>query len=167
MANTKGPSEIRLLLANLDDAYERRAWHGPNLRGCLRGVTARRAAWRPAAGRHNIWELAVHCAYWKYAVWRRLTGEKRGSFPFEGSNWFRRPLSPMEKTWRQDLALLDEQHRNLRRAIARLPPRRLRGRSRGSRWTIAQEIYGVTAHDLYHTGQIRLLKKLNASRKKL
>ncbi|HSS45379.1 MAG TPA: hypothetical protein VLO07_08565, partial [Thermoanaerobaculia bacterium] len=71
------------------------------------------------------------------------------------------------KTWRQDLALLDEQHRNLRRAIARLPPRRLRGRSRGSRWTIAQEIYGVTAHDLYHTGQIRLLKKLNASRKKL
>ena len=167
MANTKGSSEIRLLLANLDDAYERRAWHGPNLRGSLRGVAARRAAWRPAAGRHNMWELAVHCAYWKYAVWRRLTGEKRGSFLFEGSNWFRRPLTPMEKTWRQDLALLDEQHRKLRRAVAKLAPRRLRTRSRGSRWTIAQEIAGVTAHDLYHTGQIRLLKKLSASRKNL
>ncbi len=160
MANAKGSSEIRLLLANLDDAYERRAWHGPNLRGSLRGVTARRAAWRPARGRHNIWELALHCAYWKYAVCRRLAGEKRGSFPFKGSNWFRRPLSPMVKAWRQDLAVLDEQHRKLRRAIAKLPPRRLRTRSHGSRWTIAQEISGVIAHDLYHTGQIRLLKRL-------
>lgn len=161
MAKAKGSSEIRLLLANLDDAYERRAWHGTNLRGSLRGVTARQAAWRPGLGRHNIWELAHHCAYWKYAVWRRLTGEKRGSFASKGSNWFKRPVTLTEKAWREDLALLGEQHRRLRRAIANLPPRRLRGRSRGGRWTFAQEICGITAHDLYHTGQIQLLKRLS------
>jgi hypothetical protein len=164
MAKAKGSSEIRLLLESLDAAYERRAWHGPNLRGSLRGVTARRAAWRPAAGLHNIWELAVHCAYWKYAVWRRLTGEKRGSFAPKGSNWFKRPLSLTEKAWRADLALLSEQQRRLRRAIAKLSPRRLRGRSRGGRWTIAQEICGITAHDVYHTGQIGLLKKLSGKK---
>ena len=96
----------------------------------------------------------------KGPVWRRLTGEKRGSFPLKGSNWFERPVSATEKAWRGDLALLGEQHRKLRRAIARLPPGRLRGRSRGSHWTFAQEIQGITAHDLYHTGQIQLLKKL-------
>ena len=67
---------VRLLLAAIDEAYERKAWHGTNLRGALRGVTARQAAWRPAAGRHNLWEIALHAAYWKYAVRRRLTGEK-------------------------------------------------------------------------------------------
>ena len=85
---------IAILLRMLDEAYDHRAWHGTNLRGSLRGLNARQAAWRPAPRRHNIWEEAVHTAYWKYAVWRRLTGEKRGSFALEGSNWFARPADP-------------------------------------------------------------------------
>ena len=68
---------IDLLLALLDEAFERKAWHGPNLKGALRGITAREAAWRPAPGSHNIWELVLHAAYWKYAVRRMLTGQKR------------------------------------------------------------------------------------------
>src|SRR2546428_8378576 len=87
-----------LLFRILDDAYERKAWHGTNLRGSLRGVTAQEALWRPGPGRHNIWELAVHCAYWKYTVRRRLTGEKRGSFPRRGSNWL-----PPGKSWPDDV----------------------------------------------------------------
>jgi len=157
--------EIALLLALLDDAYDRKAWHGPNLRGSLRGLTAREAAWRPAEGRHNIWELAVHAAYWKYAVVRRLTGEKRGSFPIKGSNWFARPVSPSEKAWREDLALLDRQHRRLRDAIAALPAARLRQVSTGSQHTNLRLLYGIASHDLYHTGQIRLLKVLGKRRR--
>jgi hypothetical protein len=99
-------AEIELLLSILDEAYEKQAWHGPNLRGSLRGISAGQAAWRPGPGRHNIWEIAVHAAYWKYAVRRRLTGEKRGSFPFKGSNWFQRPESISEKAWQDDLRLL-------------------------------------------------------------
>lgn len=83
---------IKLVLRILDSGYERQAWHGPTLRGALRGLTARQAAWRPAPGRHNIWELVVHAAYWKYAVARRVRGERRGSFPHQGSNWFARPV---------------------------------------------------------------------------
>src|SRR5512144_3399799 len=79
---------ITTLLALLDEAYERRSWHGPNLRGALRGLRAAQAAWRPSPGRHCAWEITVHAAYWKYAAWRRLTGEKRGSFARPGSNWF-------------------------------------------------------------------------------
>ena len=104
---------------------------GPNLRGALRGVRAKDAAWRPSAGRHNIWELALHAAYWKYAVWRRLTGGGKGQFAAEGSNWFVRPESavPDEKAWRADLALLTQEHRRLREAVRSFPPERLHARS--------------------------------------
>jgi len=63
------------ILALIDEAFDKTSWHGPNLRGSIRGVDAGLAAWRPAPGRHNIWELTLHAAYWKYAVRRRLTGE--------------------------------------------------------------------------------------------
>jgi hypothetical protein len=154
--------EIELLLAILDEAYEKQAWHGPNLRGSLRGISAEQAAWRPAPQRHNIWEMAVHAAYWKYAVRRRLTGDKRGSFPLKGSNWFHRPDSLSEKAWRDDLKLLSEQHRQLRSVIAQTDPARLNEKVQSSRITTVRAIYGIAAHDVYHAGQIQLVKRLTA-----
>jgi hypothetical protein len=148
---------IDQLLAQLDQAYNRRSWHGTNLKGSIRGLTAAEAAWRPRRDRHNIHEIVVHAAYWKYAVRRRLTGERRGSFPLEGSNWFRRER-PDEAAWRGDVRLLDECHRLLRGAVAQLDPGSL-GRpdaAQGPHWLIS----GIIAHDLYHAGQIQLLKKL-------
>src|SRR5437899_12362197 len=58
----------KLVLALLDEAYERKTWHGPNLKQSLKGVSMVEAAWRPGPGRHNIWEVALHAAYWKYTV---------------------------------------------------------------------------------------------------
>jgi len=160
---------IDLLLGLLDEAFERKAWHGPNLRGALRGLTAAEAAWRPAGTRHNIWEIAVHCAYWKYAVRRRLSGEKRGSFALEGSNWFRRPVAglrgaALERAWRDDVALLVAEHRALRAVVSRLRPGDLERRSKGSRQTNLTLVRGVANHDVYHAGQVQLLKRLRPDR---
>src|SRR6185503_12219164 len=91
LATMKRDLRLEQLLAIVDQAYDRPSWHGTNLKGSIRRVTATIAAWRPGPNRHNIWEIVVHAAYWKYAVRRRLTGEARGSFPLKGSNWFRRP----------------------------------------------------------------------------
>ncbi|MBI3844379.1 MAG: DinB family protein [Planctomycetes bacterium] len=152
--------EVAVLLRLLDEAYERQAWHGTNLRGSLRGVTASEAAWRPARGRHNVWERALHAAYWKYAVTRQLTGEKRGSFRLEGSNWFARPAGATSaKAWREDLAILDAEHRRLRDVVAALKPAALRQRI-GRRYLAIQLITGAAMHDIYHAGQIQLLKRL-------
>jgi uncharacterized damage-inducible protein DinB len=159
-----GQAQVALLLRLFDEAYDRRAWHGPNLRGTIRGLDARRAAWRPAPGRHSIWELVVHAAYWKYAVRRRLTGEKRASFPLEGSNWFGRPGVPVESAWRQDVALLAAEHRRLRAVVASLRDADLPRAAAGSRQSNATLIYGVAAHDVYHAGQIQLLKRLGPGR---
>ena len=152
--------ETALLLRLIDESYERKAWQGPNLRGSLRGLTAQAAGWRPRRNGHNIWELVLHAAYWKYAVWRMLAGEKRGAFPSKGSNWFVRPVSPTARAWRKDIALLDEQHRRLRRAVEGLPAAALGRRPRGSKYDAATLVYGVASHDVYHTGQIQLIKRL-------
>lgn len=140
----------------LADAYERKAWHGPNLKGSLRGVTPAQAAFRPAPGRHSIRELTLHAAYWKYTVWRRLTGQKRGSFALEGSNWFARPGVPTAAEWKKDKQLLDAQHRRLLAAVAKLPA-----------WpapSAVRQVYGVALHDVYHAGQIQYVKRLFRAR---
>jgi hypothetical protein len=151
---------VALLLDLLDEAFDRKAWHGTNLRGSVRRLDARSAAWRPGPDRHSAWELTVHAAYWKYAVRRQLTGEKRGSFPETGSNWFERPDQADEAAWRRDLALLVDQHQKLRAAVARLRASDLRRKPGGSRYTVGAIIRGAASHDLYHAGQIQLLKRL-------
>ena len=153
-------AERRALMEAMEEAFERKAWHGPNLRGCIRGLDAAVACRRPAPGRHSIWELVVHAAYWKYAVRRRLAGEKRGSFAFKGSNWFSRPDTPSEAAWQQDVALLVAEHRRLTQAAAALDPRRLHRPAPGRRTTPAVLLRGIAFHDVYHAGQIQLLKRL-------
>ena len=146
---------LDLLLANYDHAYGKRGWHGTSLRAAVRGLHASDVTWRPAPGRHNIWELTAHAAYWKYAVRRRLTGGKRGTFALKGSDWIASPASVDDDSWRELLALLDEEHRQLREVIASLSAADLRDKKK------ERMLYGVAAHDVYHTGQIQLLKRLH------
>jgi hypothetical protein len=142
---------LALLLASLDEAYDHKSWHGTNLRGSLRGLTVETALWRPQPGRHNIWEVAVHAAYWKYVVRRKITGAKRGSFPLPGSDWFPRADGD-DAAWQRDLDLLAGEHRQLRASLAAL--------GEADRLKHAKLIRGIVAHDLYHAGQIQLLKRL-------
>jgi hypothetical protein len=143
-------------------AFDARSWHGTTLRGSLRGLTASDAVWRPGGGRRNIWELAEHCAYWKYSVRRRLTGIKRGSYPLPGHDWFPTPSPASTVLWKQTVARLGDEHRALREVVSRLPPAALARRS-GSTSTAAL-MRGVAAHDLYHAGQIQLIKRLRRSK---
>ena len=115
------------LLAALDRAYDLKSWHGPNLKGSLRGVSPAVAFFRPGPERHSIYDLVLHAAYWKYVVRRRLSGEKRGSFA-------------------------------LRALVEELPEHAFAARF--GRWTGEAVISGAAAHDLYHAGQIQLLRKL-------
>ncbi len=149
-----------LLSSLIDEAYEKKTWHGPNLRQSIRGVSAAQAAWRPAPGAHNIWELTLHAAYWKYRMRRKIEAGKRGSFALEGTNFFKRPQprNTTERAWRADRDLLHREHRALAAAVrkaarAPLPNKLLRG------------IYGVAFHDVYHAGQIRLLRRLMHNRR--
>jgi len=150
------------LLRLIDEAFDHRAWHGTNLRGSLRRVTPQQAAWRPAPQRHSIAEIAMHAAYWKYITRRRLRGDKRGTFPLKGSNWF--PIAALgEADWEAHVALLVEQHRLLRAAVAEFEPGRWSAAPAGSKLRYADQAIGIAFHDIYHAGQIQSLKALQKS----
>jgi DinB superfamily len=152
-------NDVDLLLGLLDQAFDTRAWHGTNLRGSVRGLTPAKALWRPAPARHCIWEIVQHCAYWKYAVHRRIAGGiKRGSFPLGRANWPRLPQPADARAWRSAVGLLGESHARLRDAVASLRTGDL-GRKLGT-WTVLSLLTGIASHDLYHAGQIQLLKRL-------
>jgi hypothetical protein len=156
-------SRIDLLIHILDEAFAHAGWHGPTLLNALRGVTAQEARWTPHPDRHSVWALALHTAYWKYTVRRRLTGAPRGSFPRKPSNFPALPERPDDTAWANDVALLREEHQRLREAVAAFPPSALDDRTTKSKWTNAAHIYGVAAHDAYHAGQIMLLKRLRTT----
>jgi hypothetical protein len=155
--------EVRQLLDIINQAYDHSSWHGTNLRGSIRRVTLDEAVWRPVPSRHNIWETVIHAAYWKYAVSRRFTGDARGSFPLKGSNWFKRPQEQSEKAWKADVALLDQMHRAVVDAVNGLSARKLGLTPPGKKASNFAVLSGIAAHDLYHAGQIQLLKKLYSS----
>jgi hypothetical protein len=148
-------NSVQIVLALLEEGYERKTWHGPNLKQSIKGVSAKQAAWRPSPRRHNIWEVTLHAAYWKYAVRRRLEGGKRGSFALEGSNFFPRPEKGKlnDAAWKADKALLEREHRAMLAAITKIlhtPPQA----------KVLRMLYGIAFHDVYHAGQIRLLRRL-------
>ena len=150
----------RLLLFYLDQAFGRRAWHGTTLGAAVRGVTVRQALWRPGPRRHNVWELVLHTAYWKYEVRRRLTGGDGSVFPRPGDDWPRLPTQTDDRAWKGDVALLRAEHQLFRRMVEHFPPARLGRRIPGTRFIPVEQIQGIAAHDLYHCGQIQLLKRL-------
>jgi uncharacterized damage-inducible protein DinB len=157
---------IPLLVQAIQPPRGRAGWHGgPTPAGALRGVGAEEAWWRPAPRRKSVWTLALHIAYWKYAVRRLLEGDERGGFPRAPSNWPQPPDQPDPGQWAEDVALLKAEHARLVEAAAAITPGQLRRRPPSSRrWTYGDLIVGIALHDAYHTGQIQLVKRLYRER---
>ena len=155
---------IKLLLRQLDQAFDVRSWHGPNLMGALRGSDYEMLAWRPQPDRHNINELAVHAAYWKYRVVRLISATAPRSFDLSGSDFFPRRRAPTAAEWNADLKLLRDWHAQLKAAVESLSASQLGKVPAGAEFSTSELISGAAAHDLYHAGQIRLLKRLYKDR---
>ncbi len=166
--------EVEWLVALLDEAFDVSAWHGPNLMAAVHRVDASRAAWRPTPTRHCIWEVALHCAYWKRRVRRRLVAagasEGAGRFP-PGSrapasrggsarDWPALPESRDAAAWQADVALLRAEHRRLREVVGALGAEALHAPAAGHRRPAIEHIRGIALHDIYHAGQIRLLRRM-------
>src|SRR2546428_8460213 len=107
-----------------------------------------------------MWALCFRGGYGKLCGMGRLVGTPAGSFALKGSNWFSRPQEATQSAWKQDVAPLDDIHGSLRSAIANLSPKTLPQKPAGSKVSNLALITGVAAHDLYHAGQIQLLKRL-------
>ena len=149
-------SEIIRINEQLRRAFEGPAWHGPSLTEVLAGVPAEKAAAKPIAGAHSIWELVLHVIAWERVVIRRLGGETIDSLDPQ-EDW---PAIPdqSETAWRKALAQLKSTHDDLFLAISKFPEGRLNDKVSG-KYPYYALLHGVIQHNLYHAGQIAILKK--------
>jgi uncharacterized damage-inducible protein DinB len=151
------PSEPGLIAEQLRRAFYGDAWHGPALLELLEDVDAAKAAAKLLPDVHSIWELVLHIAVWDAAACRRLNGEK---FQPEGLENFPLLPKPTETAWRKTVAQVKRSHDLLMKMVAALPEARLRERVPGKKYDFYFMLHGVAQHELYHAGQIAILKKL-------
>ena len=151
-------TEIERILDQLKSAYEGNAWHGPSVHEALAGVTAAQAHVRPLANAHSIWELVQHIAVWEAVGRRRLEGD-RAPIDISSTDDWPPADDTSEAAWEQAQATLDERHQVLVEAIARVPESRLDEPIFEGMSTVYVTLHGVIQHDLYHAGQIAMLKK--------
>jgi uncharacterized damage-inducible protein DinB len=154
-------TETHRLNLQLKLAQQGGAWHGPSLRELLDGVTAEQAAARPISDAHSIWELVNHIAAWERIATQRLQGEVIDEVADEIN--FPPVSDTSEAAWQATLQQLAETNRLLREAIKQIDDAKLQEVTPGKQHPLYIELYGVLQHDLYHAGQIALLKKLKTS----
>ena len=151
-------SEVSRLEEQLRRAFEGEAWHGPAVIETLEGVSAEQARAHPVPGAHGIWELVLHLGSTYRLVLRRLRGDGTPLTPAE--DWPPVP-SPTAGDWREAIRALQELNEELRRAVRAFPGERLDeplvAENPNTAYT---QLIGVTQHDLYHAGQISMLKRL-------
>lgn len=141
----------------LDEGYGPGAWYGSDLRAAVGEVSARDAYRRPAPGRHNIAEVALHAAFWANEATSRLTGAPRAPLPLEGEDWFE-VNGAGTLAWERIVAELGAAQRRLSQAVSEVA-----GGARTSPLGEAERfdlVIGVTGHAAYHAGQIQLIKKM-------
>jgi uncharacterized damage-inducible protein DinB len=150
--------ETSRILDQLHRAYEGPAWHGPALREVLAGVTWQTAVQRPIPGAHTVWELVLHLTVWIAVPTQRIAGAEMPTLPPD-QDWPAAP-APSEAGWQQALDQLAQAQRNLESEVRQLTDDRLREKVLGDvPYSIYTMLHGVVQHNLYHAGQIALLKK--------
>jgi uncharacterized damage-inducible protein DinB len=148
--------EAARIADQLRRAFDGSAWHGPALLELLEDVDAATAAAKPLPKAHSIWELVLHIAVWDGAGLRRLEGEK---YQPTGLANFPPVSTPTAAAWRKAIAETKRRHEALVKTVARLPESRLRDRVPGKRYDFYHMLHGIAQHELYHAGQIAILKK--------
>jgi uncharacterized damage-inducible protein DinB len=151
-------SEGALIADQLRRAFDGHAWHGPALLELLKDVDASAAAATPLPDVHSIWELVLHIRAWDNAGLRRLAGETaklkgNANFPLV-------PTTPTEEAWKEAVTAVTRTHETLVETIEGLSEKRLRDRVPGKAYDFYHMFHGIAQHELYHAGQIAILKKV-------
>lgn len=156
-------TEIDRIVDQLQREHEGDPWHGSPLRDLLDGVGCEVAAARPIRHVHSVWEIVLHMTAWKNEVRRRLSGAPAG-LPEEG-DWPDVP-SPTPGAWKAACERLEQAHDALIAAVQQLPEGTLfeptndpRNRETGSGVSCYVLLHGIVQHDVYHAGQIALVRK--------
>jgi uncharacterized damage-inducible protein DinB len=145
-------SEIERIVDQMERAFDGNAWHGPSVMKILRGIGSNEASARLFPETHTVREIVAHMTAWKRIVARRVSGEV---VKVTAAQDWPKPTG----AWSGAITELQRAHRDLIKAVRKLPASRLSARVPGKRHDFYVALHGMVQHDLYHAGQIALLKK--------
>jgi hypothetical protein len=147
--------DATVLARILQEGYGPGAWHGPDMKAALSDVPPDLAFWRPAPGRHNSAEIALHHAYFVRSVRAQLSAVPPEPFVLDGEDWFE--LSERGSLgWPEILGVVEKEQRELAAVVSRLDASRAPANVEPF-----DLILGITCHAIYHAGQAQLIKRLN------
>jgi uncharacterized damage-inducible protein DinB len=149
-------NELSSHLKQIQKAFEGEAWHGPSLLEALDGVDAHMAKRRWVDGVHTIWEIALHTVAWKRAVTHWLESKE---FTVGDDENFPTPEQGDDTEWTHVLNELKVAQAELLAVVSRLSNEKLYQSPPGRETVYSDYLFGIVHHDLYHAGQISLLKK--------
>jgi uncharacterized damage-inducible protein DinB len=156
-------SETARLADQIRRAFDGDAWHGDSVLELLNGVNARTAEAHPIKNAHSIWELVLHIAAWDGAVLTRIGGT---AIQLVDEQNFPPVKDTSEAAWGKAIVHAKQTHNELVQAVAAFPDSRLQEQVPGKSQSYYNFFYlfsGIVQHELYHAGQIALLKKAGAS----
>src|SRR5579862_1544113 len=149
-------TEVERIVDQMDRAFSGDAWHGPSLKVLLEGVSAEQASLHPIPQAHSIWEITLHIAAWKGIVAQRMRGE---TVQVTTERDWPPVWEASEIEWQRTLENLADSHARIRAVAKSLRDEQLAEKSEGSTELRYVLLHGVVQHDLYHAGQIAVLKK--------
>lgn len=162
-------TEQQRIISELERQHAGEPWHGPSRATVLDGITAAQAAWRPARDAHSIWAIVLHMRSWTREVTRRALGGAPGE-PLDG-DWPAVPTPPSEAAWAETKASLDAAHEELVATVRAMSEAQLTakvaptpGSPSGTGISHRAMLTSLAQHDIYHTGQVAMLKRLAAAR---
>ena len=158
-------NEIELIVNQLTQTFDGKAWHGPSLMHVLKAVDRAQASARPIKARHTIWEIVDHCSFWMEAVIKTLKGEATPDFETI-KDWTK--MGESEAGWDKTLERLQGSYKNIVKLIQNSSETSLATKKsfsfQGQKFTVTHRkmLHGISDHNVYHAGQIAILKPQKA-----
>ena len=149
-------TETQRILEHYDRTMHGDAWYSYPVWQVLDGISVEKAAMRPLANAHSIWEIVGHMAFWEEVAARRLGGLRAG---LEEDRNFPAMPEATEVNWQKTLEEFRASNQAFREALQKLDPARLNELSAAGERSFYDEAHGLIEHHVYHAGQIALLAK--------
>lgn len=137
-------------------------WHGYNLQDVLRGITWQQVFVKPEKFSHNIYEQVRHMSTWRRYVLELLNGNTSYNIEMNTEADWVTQYAHTEESWQQALAEFEVLQQQLQAALENITEDMLEELVPDKKYKWYVMLHGIVHHDIYHSAQIALLKKLTA-----
>ncbi|HAS45784.1 MAG TPA: DinB family protein [Microscillaceae bacterium] len=151
--------EIQRIRFSFKMAYNGSPWHGKSLLQLVKGIDYQQANHRPIPQAHSIWELIQHILSWREFVIKKLEGDAEFDIEINSTHDWTPTQTPIEAKWQNILSALVENQQVILEILESWQDAQLDDLVPGKEYNFYTLLHGIIEHDIYHAGQIALVRK--------